>query len=159
MVKLLIVLSFAWPVTLTAAATSRIAEAAPAFSGLVYLAASRVCHQMPYRSFRTAQVQWPVCARCSGLYLAAPIGAVAAMTSLRRRRRPGPVLSERQRVEGPSLVPWIVAAAVPTALTLACEWLHLVPISNLARAIAALPLGAMVAYAVVRMAGPSRQVG
>ena len=153
--KLLVVVSIVWPVTLTAAATSRIAAAVPAFSGLVYLAASRVCHQMPDRSFRTAQVQWPVCARCSGLYLAAPIGAVAAMASL-RRRRVGPALSERARVGGRSLVPWIVAAAVPTALTLAFEWLHLVPISNLARAIAGVPLGAMVAYAVVRMAGPSR---
>ena len=157
MVKLLVALSLVWPVTLTAAATSRIAEAAPAFSGLVYLAASRVCHQMPDRSFRTGQVQWPVCARCSGLYLAAPIGALAG-DGVVASRRPGPALtSESDR--RPSLVPWIVAAAVPTALTIALEWLHLAPISSLARAIAALPLGAMVAYAVVRMAGPSRQVG
>ena len=147
MVKLLVALSLVWPITLTAAATSRIASAAPAFSGLVYLAASRVCHQLPERSFRTATVQWPVCARCGGLYLAAPAGALAAIAALRRRR------------PGPALVPWIVLAAVPTALTIALEWLHLAPVSNIARAIAALPLGAMVAYAVVRMAGPSRQVG
>ena len=147
MVKLLVVLSLVWPITLTAAATSRVSQAAPAFAGIVYLAASRVCHQRPDRSFRTAHVQWPVCARCSGLYLAAPLGAIVAMAAVRRRR---PV---------PSLGPWIVAAAIPTALTLALEWLHLAPISNAARALAALPLGAMVAYGVVRMAGTFRQVG
>src|SRR6188474_3095606 len=118
MVKLLVVLSLVWPITLTAAATSRVSQASPAFAGIVYLAASRVCHQRPDRSFRTAHVQWPVCARCSGLYLAAPLGAVVAMAAVRRRR------------PAPSLVPWIVAAAIPTALTLALEWLHLAPISN-----------------------------
>ena len=38
-------------------------------------------------------------------------------------------------------------------MTLGAEWLHLVPVSNLARALAAIPLGLAVTYAIVRVAG------
>jgi len=47
---------------------------------------------------------------------------------------------------------WLALAAVPTAITLAVEWLNLAPVSNLARALAALPLGAMIAFVLVRTA-------
>jgi len=103
-----------------------------AFTSAIYLAASSVCHQRPERSFHAGSAQWTVCARCAGLYLAAPMGAIAAMW-LSRRVRLG----------------WVAVAAVPTALTWGLETAGLAPISNLARFIAALPLGAAVAMLAV----------
>ena len=136
----LIAAAFVWPIVLGAAAWELVDGRTPAWSAVVYAAASKVCHQRPERSFHTAGVKWPVCGRCSGLYLAAPIGALAAGVALRRGVR-----ASRQ-------LRWLALAAVPTALTLIVEWLNLAPVSNLARALAALPLGAMVAFVVIRTA-------
>jgi len=108
---------------------------------VVYVAAGRVCHQRPERSFQTAGVQWPVCGRCAGLYLAAPIGAGAA---LMRSRRGAP-----RRW-------WFLLAALPTAATFVAESLHLMPMTSMARALAALPLGAAVAYLLVAATNASR---
>jgi uncharacterized membrane protein len=100
----------------------------------VYITAGRICHQRPERSFQTAGVQWPVCGRCAGLYLAAPIGACAAL-----------VLSRR----GAARRWWFLLAALPTAATFVVEFLHLTPMTSMARAVAAVPLGAAVAYLLV----------
>src|SRR5215471_7345939 len=102
--KALIVGSVAWPVVLAGATYELVEGRTPAWSAVVYAAASRVCHQRPDRSFHTAGVKWPVCGRCSGLYLAAPIGALAAAIALRRRARASGQLT------------WLVVAAVPTAV-------------------------------------------
>ena len=136
----LIVAAFAWPALLAAATWEVVEGRTPAWSAVVYAAASRVCHQRPERSFHTAGVKWAVCGRCSGLYVAAPIGAVAAGLALRRKARAGRQLR------------WLALAAVPTAATLTVEWLNLAPVSNLTRAIAALPLGAMIAFVLIRTA-------
>lgn len=95
---------------------------------MVYLAGSHVCHQRPDRSFHAGDAQWAVCARCAGLYLAAPVGAIAAL--LRRRR---------------VSLAWVAVAALPTAATWVLEAAGLAPIGNLARFLAALPLGAAIA--------------
>jgi len=136
----LIVASFVWPVVLGAATWEIVNGRTPTWTGVVYAAASRVCHQRPERSFHTAGIKWPVCGRCSGLYLSAPFGAVAAGLALRRRR-----VVSHQTV-------WLAIAALPTAATLAVEWLGLAPVSNLARALSALPLGAIIAFVLVRTA-------
>jgi uncharacterized membrane protein len=136
----LIVAAFAWPALLGAATWSRTGGRQPLWTAIVYAAASRVCHQRPERSFYSAGVKWPVCGRCSGLYLSAPLGALGAVVALRRRAR------------APRQLAWLALSAVPTALTLIAEGLGLVPVSNLARLIAALPLGAMVAFVLVRTA-------
>ena len=121
-----------WPAAL-AGATWQAANGRPtAFASAIYLTASSVCHQRPERSFHAGSAQWAVCARCTGLYLAAPIGAIAAM-ALARRVRLG----------------WVVVAAVPTALTWGLETAGLAAIGNLARFIAALPLGAAVAMLAI----------
>ena len=87
-----------------------------------------MCHQRPERSFHAGSAQWPVCARCAGLYLSAPIGAIAALLMRKRVR-----------------LWWVALAVVPTALTWLLETAGLAPIGNLARFVAALPLGAAVA--------------
>ena len=50
----------------------------------VYGLGSLVCHQKPERSFVSCARQWPVCARCTGLYLGAALGAVAGLGGLGR---------------------------------------------------------------------------
>jgi uncharacterized membrane protein len=146
--KALVVATIVWPLLLVTAAWPDGHGRLPAWSPIVYLAGAGVCHQRPERSFRTAGVQWPVCGRCSGLYLAAPLGAVAAASIVARRRRlPGRALT------------WLAVASVPTAVTFALEWLTAVPVSNIARAVAALPLGAAVAFVVVATAAEPGKSG
>lgn len=103
-------------------------------SGVLALSIDRagalICHQRPERSLSTCAVRWPVCARCSGLYLGA--GAMAWLSML---------------------VPWrvrrsdawwrraLVAAAVPSVALWLAEAAALAPIGNVARLLGALPLG------------------
>jgi uncharacterized membrane protein len=122
------VLSIAWAVTLAGAVLPSTDGRPPGWAAVVYMSASKVCHQRPERSFHAGHAQWPVCARCAGLYLAAPIGAIAA-------------LGRRRRVR----LTWVAAAALPTALTWILETAGLAPVGNLARFLAALPLGAAIA--------------
>ena len=64
---------------------------------------SVVCHQKPDRSFFSCGRQWPVCARCTGLYLGGGLGALAGLMGLGR---------------GASWRRWrraVMAAALPTA--------------------------------------------
>jgi len=143
MVKALVLGSILWPLLLASAAWARIEHSSSGWPSLVYLAASRVCHQRPERSFHTAGVKWPVCGRCSGLYLAAPAGALLGAVVLARRRY--------------SAVRLLVIAAIPTAITVALEWPHLAEVTNVQRFVTALPLGAAIAYVLVRTASGSRE--
>ena len=112
------------------------AWSAPA--ALVYATASRICHQKTERSFAIAGMQMPVCARCTGLYLS---GAAGALIGLLRRVR-GPFASMRTI---------LIVAALPTGVTFALEFLGIMPFSNAARALAALPLGAAGGWLFVQM--------
>lgn len=120
---------------------------------LVYQFASGICHQRPERSFHLAGAPLPVCARCFGLYLS---GAIAAGGALLLGRRGASAATRTVRIV-------FAAAAAPTVLTVAAEWLGLASPSNLARALAGLPLGAAAGWLFVRMllfeAGPGRADG
>ena len=102
---------------------------------LLFPVGAFICHQRPERSFFFHGQQLPVCARCTGLYagaaLAAPIALVAAVAMTRSRAR---------RV--------LLIAALPTAITWTLEFARLMPFSNGARFIAALPLGFAAAWLV-----------
>jgi len=145
-IKGLVAASILWPVLLGMGAGTRIQNERSGFAGVVYLSAGLVCHQSDDRSFHTHGVKWPVCARCSGLYLAAPWGALAALAGRNglRRRRDLTILA---------------LAAVPTAVTFVLEHGGLAPMTSILRFIAALPLGAAVAWVVVRAArGPEAAI-
>jgi uncharacterized membrane protein len=129
--------AIAGPMLLGAAVFARTVSAGPFWTTVVYWAAGFVCHQRPDRSFFSYGVQWPVCGRCAGLYLAAPFGAVAAF-ALRRRVR-----LERAAT-------WLAVAAAPTLASWFAEHLAGVPQINLTRAALAVPLGAAIAYVLVR---------
>ena len=142
MVKLLAAAAVAWPLTLGGVVWHRAVFGDTVPTLLIHAAAAHICHQRPERSFHTAGVQWPVCGRCSGLYLGAPIGAAVAAAWLAGRRRA-------------ITVPGVAAiAAIPTALTMVLEWTGVVTVSNQARFLAALPLGAAVALAMMTAAAP-----
>lgn len=136
----------------------------PREAALVYAFAAGVCHQRPERSFHLAGMPLPVCARCAGLYASGAAAAVGAM--LTRLRRAAPAGHAARAVAGSETRTARVAfaaAAAPTAITLAAEWLGLASPSNLVRAVASLPLGGAAGWLFVRMllieAGRTKAIG
>jgi uncharacterized membrane protein len=99
---------------------------------------SVICHQRPERSFFSCSRQWPVCGRCSGLYLGAAAGALAAVVLIKRSspdHASAPHAATRQ---------WrglLVVAAVPTVVLLTLEAAGLLDPGNAGRFAGALPLG------------------
>ena len=107
------------------------------FAGAIRAAGALVCHQRVERSFTIAGAALPVCARCTGLYLAGAAGALAAWLVV-------PLMPRRTRAT-------VLAAAAPTLATVALEWAGLVSPGNIVRAMAAVPLGAACGWVFVRM--------
>ncbi len=108
---------------------------------LVYEAGGLICHQRPERSFHLAGVQLPVCARCFGLYASGAIGAVTAAVI-------GVPASSRSEDRNAAVV--LALAALPTAFTVAMEWIGMLHPGGAARAVAALPLGIAAGWVFVR---------
>jgi hypothetical protein len=113
-----------------------------------YAVGARVCHQRPDRSFHVNAIQLPVCARCTGLYLGAVLGAACGMT----RTRPRPM-----RVgTGVDARLLLALAALPTAATFVLEWAGSA-VSGAGRAAAGAVLSAaasrLIAVALVGNAG------
>jgi len=145
-IKVLVAASLLWPALLAAGAGARIHNEHSWLGSGVYMAAGLICHQRDNRSFHTHGMQWPVCARCSGLYLAAPLGALAALAGGRGLRRSRDLKA-------------LALAALPTATTFVLEYGGFVSITSTQRFLAALPLGAAVAWVVLRAArGPNAAI-
>lgn len=100
---------------------------------LFYLAGGVVCHQRPERSFHAAGVQYPVCARCTGIYLAAPVGVLVMLIG----GAAGRVSFRRWRGI-------LFVAILPTLVSIILERLG-GPSDTVSRALAAVPLGAAAA--------------
>ncbi len=107
-------------------------------AAFVYQSSGLICHQRTERSFHLSGVQLPVCARCSGLYVSGALGALVAWFAARRPRA-----TRRTR----ALLMW---AALPTALTVALEFVGVLQTSNLFRALSALPLGASAGWVFIQ---------
>ena len=108
-----------------------------------YAAGSVVCHQLPERSFYWGQWQFPVCSRCTGLYLSAAVGL--AVWTVVRRLRP-------LRIEPRLAITVLIAAALPTTVSLATAAIGLWDASNAGRALLAVPLGAAAGVLVTAVA-------
>jgi uncharacterized membrane protein len=132
----LIVAAIAWPLVLGTAVWQRVHHHAPIWTSAVYFASATVCHRQPERSFHTSGVQWPVCGRCSGLYLGAAVGGLVALVTRRAWRNQG----NAARLLG--------IAAVPTIITVILEWPRMYDVGNLGRALAAMPVGAAVVLVI-----------
>ncbi len=111
-------------------------DAVTVVSAGTFLVGSVICHQRPDRSFRLWGVQMPVCARCSGLYLGAVVGALLAGVRSRGIAR----------TASPALRMMVLAAAVPTGMTWLGEVVGWLPFAGGMRAVAAVPLGAAVTW-------------
>lgn len=96
-----------------------------------------ICHQRPERSFFGCGLQWPVCGRCSGLYLGAAAGAVLALAlggrPQRARAAPDSAAARWRRI--------LLISAAPTAVLWTIEFAGLFDAGTIARFAAALPLG------------------
>ena len=103
---------------------------------LVYLAGSVVCHQLPERSFFwTSGAQFPVCARCTGLYLGgllAVLGWAGQKLRIRRRRWP---------VDPRAALRVVTIASLPTLISVALSAAGVWDGTNVLRAALALPAG------------------
>lgn len=110
-------------------------------AAILYALGSRICHQIPERSFHLFAVQLPVCARCAGIYVGAAAGSLLMLSaSIRERLFP---FSPRML---------LLVGALPTLMTLIIEWSGAWAGANDARAAAGVPLGVAVAFVVTRAA-------
>src|SRR5690348_8562414 len=104
--RLLVVASVAWLMAVLAApfAIQSSVSAVRDVAVLMYAASGFICHQRPERSYWIAGAQLPVCARCTGLYVSAALGAPVAFLYARK------VSSRRARLIA-------IAAGLPTLVT------------------------------------------
>lgn len=138
--------SVVWALLLVGTATP---AAPPSVSFVVRHFSSFVCHQELDRTFHWGVTAWAVCARCLGLYLAAPAGAAAALMSRSRTRDLDPRAA----------VTLLVATGAPTAATWLAEHLGGYAVGNAVRFAAALPLGVALAWVIVRTTIDTRPRG
>ena len=149
--------SIAWAVLLPSAPFAA-SQPSPArfwyaLAFVVYGAGSFVCHQLPDRSFHLWAAQMPVCARCTGIYMGAAVAAMVAMVRL----PPSPLRGyggPRKPDTTGRVRALLAVAALPTAITLVYEWTTGDTPSNAIRALAGAPLGAAVAFVIVRSLTP-----
>jgi len=143
-------LALLWPAAMVSA--TRIAAlphrsaAAYLTSAAVYASGSLLCHQRPERSFHLWGAQFPVCARCTGIYAGAALGAIASFVRLKPDTSTNFVALGFSRASRRALF----AASLPTVLTLVYEWTTGVTPSNGIRALSGLILGAAAAMIVMR---------
>lgn len=142
----LLIIASLWIAALAAAPSS----ASPRLSAVAYAAGSVICHQRSERSFHHEGAQYPVCARCFGLYAGAVGGVLlwVAIAGVGRtaRLRAAPLTK-------PGVVRRIlIITAIPTMVTVAVSWLGWWDAGNTARAVLALPLGATMAAAIAAVA-------
>ena len=100
---------------------------------VIYACGGLICHQRTDRSVTTCGRQWPVCGRCSGLYLGAAAGVLLAATRLGRR---GNWRQWRTRM---------LVAAIPTGTLWLGEVAGLGDPGTALRLALAVPLGAVTA--------------
>jgi uncharacterized membrane protein len=109
--------SLLWLAAIVAAPSGLSADATPLArlsAGVVYLTGRTVCHQRPERSFTRAGHPLPVCARCTGIYAAAPFVCLIALCL-----PAGRLAAVSRRLATPQA---IVIAALPTIVTVLVEW-------------------------------------
>ena len=116
------------------------------FVAIIFSIGAVICHQRPERSFFWDGHQFPVCARCTGLYLSGAAGLLGwVAVKLSRRWRP---IAFDPRVA----VRLIVIASIPTAVSFASGAIGAWDGTNITRALLAIPLGASAGAIVASVA-------
>jgi len=113
---------------------------------MVYAFGALICHQRPERSFFWGVHQFPVCARCTGIYLSSAVGLVGwfGLKAMRQWRR--------MTIDPRTARTMMIAAALPTVISLASGTLGIWDGTNVVRAALALPLGACAGVIVAAVA-------
>lgn len=106
----------------------------------VYGLGSIICHQAAERSFVLLDAQFPVCARCAGLYVGAAVVSIA-WTQRQRFARSETLLGLLRGSSWFDARRVVVLGSIPTAATLAYEWSTGVSPTNGIRALAGVVLG------------------
>lgn len=130
-----------WSAALLAAPTG----SAPRLSAAVYAAGSLICHQRPERSFHYDGAQYPVCARCLGLYLGALTGVVLWVAVAGVRSAPNPRARWFTSARARTL---LIVVGVPTLASVGLGMLGVWDANNVLRAAIAWPLGAAIMVVV-----------
>jgi uncharacterized membrane protein len=139
--------SVAWaaviPLAAFAASRPHAASLGYAFALTVYAIGHLICHQLPARSFHLWGTVLPVCARCTGIYVGAAVASAVVWTG--PRAAVVDVVNTDTAARARRL---LLAALVPTAITLIYEWTTGRMPANWIRALAGVPLGAAVAWLI-----------
>jgi Predicted membrane protein (DUF2085) len=150
-----LIASVAWaallPLTAFAASRTEGTSIVYGFALTAYGVGHLICHQLPGRSFHLWGAALPVCARCTGIYLGAAAASVVLGLSGRLSSEARSVRLRAPHFGGQATVDArrvLLLALLPTAATLVFEWTTGVTPSNGIRALAGLPLGIAVAWAV-----------
>lgn len=101
---------------------------------LIYLAYSRVCHQLASRSFQIEGHPFAVCSRCTGIYAGYALGLVAY-----------PLVRSITRTETPARI-WLLIAIAPVAIDLAGDFAGLFDNTLMSRALTGGVAGAAGAF-------------
>jgi len=104
---------------------------------IIYGAFSRLCHQIPDRSFFTAGHQFAVCARCTGLYLGFTVVALCY-----------PLVRSLRRTDMPPRR-WLFAAAVPLLVDFGLGYFGLWENTHLSRFLTGVLLGSVAVFYVM----------
>jgi uncharacterized membrane protein len=116
------------------------------FLAIIFAAGGLICHQRPERSFFLDGHQFPVCARCTGLYLSGALG-IAGWLVLKSARRWGSLPFDAGLAKRMMLI-----SVLPTAVSLATGFFGIWDGSNVTRAMLAIPLGASAGAIVAAVA-------
>jgi hypothetical protein len=130
-----------WIASGTASGTANVPHASWPLAALalaIYKVGGAICHQRPERSFQLWAAQMPVCARCTGIYAGGALATLASALTGRRSRR----LAAGRTA--------LIVAAMPTLATYLLEWMTGETPGGWIRALAGAPLGAVVAWVIVR---------
>ena len=106
-------------------------------SGITYLFFSKICHQMPERSFFIFGKQFAVCSRCTGLYFGFLLGTIIY-----------PLLCKLK----PKWIPpkkYFFLAGIPISIDIFIRFVHIAENTFFSRLITGLLLGATTVFFVL----------
>lgn len=106
-------------------------------SGLIYLFFSKICHQIPERSFFIFGKQLAVCSRCTGLYFGFLVGTFLY-----------PFLFKLNRIWTPS-PKYLIFAGIPIVVDISVRTFHFAENSFTSRIITGLILGVAALFFVI----------
>lgn len=135
-----------WNVALVAAPHGHV----PRVGAMTYLAGSLICHQQPARSFHSRSAQYPVCARCLGLYVGALAGVLGWVVIAGVSPRPS--IRATRLLEGRGARRALIIAGSPTVATVMTASAGIWDPANVMRAALAIPLGAVIAMVIAAVA-------